>query len=155
MTPFFIHQHHFDSFFASINPDYNCFDVTRLPGAVWPNLYMVQVAGRALVVTLVGEEIRRIFARDLRGTDLRSVTHGPNAESVSKGYDQAIDEQKRVLMRRVVHFKDREITRIVECGFAPLVKDGTVVRIIGCLFAYAVVFGHAEYETDDFQMMEV
>ena len=48
-------------------------------------------------------------------------------------------------MRRLIHLKDRNLTKMIECGFAPLLTGQQVKRIIGCLF-----LDHAHPDDTDF-----
>lgn len=138
-------QESFDTFFAAISGDDKDFDVTDLPGRLWPYLYLLDVQQDKLIIRLNGDAIRQTFQRDLRGVDLLSITHGPKADDIKAGYEIALNEHRPVVMRRLIHLKDKNLTKVIECGFAPLMTGTQVKRIIGCLF-----LDHAEPGDTDF-----
>lgn len=135
----------FDTFFAAISGRDHEFDVTDIPARLWPHLYLLQVEGERLTIRLTGDAIRQTFGRDLRGLDILQITHGPKSDDIKAGYTVALTEKRRVLMHRLVHFEEDEITRVVECGFAPLIQDDVVRRIVGCIFFDHARSEHAEY----------
>lgn len=144
------HQQRFDAFFGSFGDAAADFDVIRIPAELWPHLYLLKVDGPRLTIRLTGDAIRQTFGRDLRGMDILQITHGPKSDAIKAGYGVALQEQRRVIMRRLVHFADKEITRVVECGFAPLMADGAVERIVGCIF-----FDYAHAKQADYGRTEL
>jgi len=150
-----LHQQEFTDFFAAVRPEDADFDVADVPAGLWPHLYMVKVEGRQLTLTVVGDHIISTFKRDLRGVDLRSITHGPHGDDIAFGYDLAIKAHKRIVMRRLVHFETTGLTRIVECGFAPLIAQSAVKRIVGCLFLSSAQAGQIHYGETSFHLREI
>lgn len=142
-------------FFAAVPVDLEAFDVANVPVSLWANLYLIDVQDGALVVRLAGDRLRAAFGRDLRGVDLRTVIHGPDSDRVHAAYDLAIAEGRRAAMRQTVHLRARTLTCFIECAFAPLVEDGRVRRIVGCLFAEYVSLIEDDADTAPFMTMDL
>lgn len=155
--------HHVDAlrwFLASVPARLDRFDIVEVPAALWPNLYVVDVGSdNALLIRLAGENVRRLFKRDLRGLDLRDIVHGPETAQVLAAYDRAIGAGARTVIRQEVHLRAQRITRTMECAMAPLADEtGRVRRIIGFLAAVdasvagetGIVFGEAAGDASDF-----
>ncbi|MEQ8440669.1 MAG: hypothetical protein RIG88_13225 [Roseitalea porphyridii] len=146
----FAYGNEFEEFFEIVTPDCT-FDVINLPPQLWRNIYLLDIRpDRSLIVRLAGDAIQSVFDRNLKGVDLRQVTHGAGSKTVTDAYDAAIDDFKSRLMRRRVHLRAKNITRIIECGFVPLVHDGGVHQIVGCFMAETAIMDHPDYGCDDF-----
>lgn len=145
----FTHARDLFSFFENVGYRDNEFDVTDLPQVLWPNLYLLSVgASRELTIRIAGEGIQQWFNRPIRGLDLRTIVHGEAQAGVLEAYDQAIDQHDRLALRRVAIFPRQNLTRVIECAIAPLVKDGVTTRIIGCLYLETFDYQHPSPGTD-------
>lgn len=111
------------------------FDILSVPTALWEHLYLVDCDPRgALSVKLTGQAIRDVFGRDITGLDLRRSLHGGYKGRVTRAFDEAIAEQRKMAMRQVVFFQQEFLARVVECGFCPMSVDGRVVELVGCMY---------------------
>ncbi|MEQ8604184.1 MAG: PAS domain-containing protein [Marivibrio sp.] len=155
----FKHAQAFESFFAHVSQTAP-FDVLTVPPDLWENLYLLEVRqDGGLIVRLAGAQVRDVFGRDLRGLDLRQVSHGGDSARVTAAYDQVVAERRAAVMRRRVHLPTKRVTRVIECGFAPLFdaaapdrSTAPVNRILGCFFALEAGVRSADYGKDDFAL---
>lgn len=141
-----------EAFFGSIGEQAAEFDILNVPPALWPNVYLLDVGPRSeLTVTVHGEAIRQAFGRDLSGIDLRTLVHGEQSDEVQQAYDMVIDAQMHIVMRRLVHLSQVQVTKIIECGLTPLASEGRTTRVFGCLHFFEFAVGSTDVGVNLFQ----
>jgi len=133
----FLSRSRFELFFASLASQHGGFDVLRLPGDMWPNLYLLSVGeDGSLSVVVAGDNLSATFSKGLKGCDLTSFMHGPQSSHVIDAYRRCVSDRVCICMRKQVHLQDKGLARLVEGAIAPLIENGQVRKIVGCLYLY-------------------
>ena len=133
----FLSKAPFEQFFANVGFTADDFDVLRLPGSAWPNLFLLHVRDDgSMPIAVAGGNLTATFSRDLKGADLTSFLHGAASEEVVAAFRRCVSEKVCACLRKHVHLHDKGLTRIVEGAMAPVLDAGTVRKIVGCLYFY-------------------
>ncbi|MEO3430896.1 PAS domain-containing protein [Pelagibius sp. CAU 1746] len=133
----FLSEPQFEHFFAHVGFTSVDFDVLKLPGEMWPNLFLLHVQGDgSLPIAVAGDNLTASFSRDLKGADLTAFLHGPASDDVVDAFRRCVAERVCVCLRKHVHLHGKGITRVVEGAMAPILHAGQVRKIVGCLYFY-------------------
>jgi len=133
----FLSEPQFERFFAGVGFTSVGFDVLKLPGEMWPHLYLLHVRDDgSLPVAVAGGHLTAVFSRNLKGADLAAFLHGPNSDDVVAAYRRCIAERVCICLRKHVHLHGKGITRVVEGAMAPILEGSEVRKIAGCLYFY-------------------
>lgn len=131
----FDHAAEIETFRACCNRDADAFDILDLPANIWKSVYLGDVNGpESVTLTLLGNEIREFFTKDIRGMDLFHIPHGDEKSRVYESYRDMIADGTEFAIQQFTYLSDKKLNTQLECAALPLCSNGKAVKIIGILY---------------------
>lgn len=101
-------------FTAELPEAFEDFDILRVPGKLWPHIYVMAVEpGPRFCLTHTGTHIDESVQRNCTGMHMDEIIHGPKSEEVLGFFRQAIETGKTLKVEHIVALPGRPQLRIL------------------------------------------